>query len=90
MTDNVDLRHHKNQLVTITGGVVACYDYRNPFLYDRVAGMVISAPPLQIDNVVCDVELTPYVKRTEFPAGLGSDEIRRHLPAGTARITSLM
>ncbi|HBC8484383.1 TPA: hypothetical protein KE186_004518, partial [Escherichia coli] len=60
-TDNADLRHHKNQLVTITGGVVSCYDYRNPFLYDRVAGMVISAPPLQIDNVVCDVELTPYV-----------------------------
>ncbi len=36
--DNADLRHHKNQQVTITDGVVACFDnrgYISEFLLDR-------------------------------------------------------
>ncbi|HGA5699007.1 TPA: Rha family transcriptional regulator [Salmonella enterica subsp. enterica serovar Birkenhead] len=36
--DNADLRHHKNQQVTVTDGVIACFDnrgYVSEFLLDR-------------------------------------------------------
>uniref|UniRef100_UPI003A8FBAF0 hypothetical protein n=1 Tax=Salmonella enterica TaxID=28901 RepID=UPI003A8FBAF0 len=36
--DNADLRHHKNHKVTVTDGVIACFDnrgYVSEFLLDR-------------------------------------------------------